>query len=161
MGKFVEKTGRVEKRETGFVLVTSKGRAYILRNPHLDPSEIQSFETHIASKLGLLVYIRGVLHKGSVLEPRLWRYDPHKRSTGRKTIVHVNQHKIRSNAKTGAREPVLTIKQGRTNRYAHEVTIDGPSKVVYSPDKPLACGARVWVETEAHVTIVPTSGSGS
>jgi hypothetical protein len=25
--------------------------------------------------------------------------------------------------------------------------------VIYSPDKPLSCGARVWVETNASVTV--------
>jgi hypothetical protein len=34
------------------------------------------------------------------------------------------------------------------------VEIKGPSKLVYSPDKPLSCGARVWVETEAEVEVV-------
>jgi hypothetical protein len=29
----------------------------------------------------------------------------------------------------------------RINRYAHEVIIHGPSRVVYRPDCPLACGA--------------------
>jgi hypothetical protein len=71
-----------------------------------------------------------------------------------KTIIHVNQHVIRRNQKTGSKDPVLTVKQGKTNRYAHEVSIDGPSKVVYSPDKPLSCGARVWVVTEAEVTLI-------
>lgn len=68
-----------------------------------------------------------------------------------KSIVHVNQHVIRANGKTGARDPCLTVKRGRTNRYAHEVTIDGPSRIVYSPDKPLACGAKVWIETQSEV----------
>lgn len=48
---------------------------------------------------------------------------------------------------------MLTIKQGRKNTYAHEVEVLGPSKVVYSPDCPLSCGARVWVETESPVII--------
>ena len=39
------------------------------------------------------------------------------------------------------------------NDYGHKVEILGPSKVVYSPDKPLSCGARVWIETEAEVKI--------
>jgi hypothetical protein len=43
-----------------------------------------------------------------------------------KTIIHVNQHVI---------------------------NILGPSKVVYSPDKPLSCGAKVWIETEAEVRV--------
>jgi len=71
-----------------------------------------------------------------------------------KTIVHVNQHAIRKNIKAEQREPVLTVKTYKSNTYAHEVKIDGPSKVVYSPDKPLSCGARVWIETESKVEIV-------
>lgn len=70
-----------------------------------------------------------------------------------KTIIHVNQHAIRSNIKKDEREPVLTVKTYKSNTYAHEVTINGPSKIVYSPDKPLSCGARVWIETEAEVEI--------
>jgi len=42
-----------------------------------------------------------------------------------KTIIHVNQHEIKANAKNGT-----------------------------SPDKPLSCGARVWIETQAEVEIV-------
>jgi hypothetical protein len=70
-----------------------------------------------------------------------------------KTIVHVNQHVVRSNIKTGAKEPVLTVKTYKSNTYANEVQINGPSKVVYSPDKPLSCGARVWIETESEVVV--------
>jgi hypothetical protein len=74
----------------------------------------------------------------------------------KKTIVHVNQHVIRANGKTGATAPVLTVKQGKTNQYAHEVRIQGPSKVVYRPAKPLSCGAKVWIETFGEVTLDPT-----
>ena len=70
-----------------------------------------------------------------------------------KTIIHVNQHVIKNNAKTGRKDPVLTVKTYKSNRYAHEVTIIGSSKVVYSPDKPLSCGAKVWIETENEVLI--------
>ena len=68
-----------------------------------------------------------------------------------KTKIHVNQHVVRSNKKHGKKEPVLTVKTYKSNRYAHEVEINGPSKVIYSPDKPLSCGARVWIETESEV----------
>ena len=68
-----------------------------------------------------------------------------------KTRIHVNQHKIRSNAKTGEREPVLTVKTYKTNTYCKTVNINGPCKVVYSPDNPLPCGAKVWIETEEGV----------
>jgi hypothetical protein len=67
-----------------------------------------------------------------------------------KTIIHVNQHVIRANAKNGTNDPALTVKTYKTNTYAHEVEIKGPSKVVYS-EKPLSCGARVWIETQAEV----------
>jgi hypothetical protein len=70
---------------------------------------------------------------------------------GMKTIVHVNQHVIKSNLKSGEVDPVLTVKTYKTNTYAHEVEITGPCKVIYSPDKPLSCGARVWIETQSEV----------
>ena len=68
-----------------------------------------------------------------------------------KTIIHVNQHKIKRNAKTGEREPVLTCKTYKSNDSAHEVMIDGPCRIIYRPNKPLSCGARVWIETESEV----------
>lgn len=71
-----------------------------------------------------------------------------------KTIIHVNQHAIRRNIKAEKPEPVLTVKTYKSNNYAHEVSIEGASRVVYSPHKPLSCGARVWIETEAPVTII-------
>lgn len=72
-----------------------------------------------------------------------------------KTIIHINQHVIRSNLKTGKREPVITVKTYQENKYCHTVKVDGPCTVVYCPDKPLSCGARVWIETESPVTINP------
>jgi hypothetical protein len=71
-----------------------------------------------------------------------------------KTIIHVNQHVIRANNKHGTNDPVLTVKTYKSNTYAHEVNIKGESKVVYSPQKPLSCGAYVWIETNAEVEIV-------
>lgn len=70
-----------------------------------------------------------------------------------KTIIHVNQHVIKANRANGANDPVLTVKTYKDNKYAHEVEIHGTSRVVYSPDKPLSCGAHVWIETYADVTI--------
>ena len=70
-----------------------------------------------------------------------------------KTIIHVNQHIIKSNRKNNTNEPCLTVKTYKDNTYGHEVIVDGPCKIVYSPDKPLSCGAKVWIETmdEVHV----------
>jgi len=71
-----------------------------------------------------------------------------------KTIIHVNQHVIKSNKKNGVNDPVLTVKTYKENRYAHEVEIKGDSRIVYSPNKPLSCGAHVWVEAHGEVTVV-------
>jgi hypothetical protein len=71
-----------------------------------------------------------------------------------KTIVHVNQHAIRRNIKAKTPEPVLTVKTYKSNTYAFAVELTGKSKVVYSPDKPLSCGARVWIETDEEVLIL-------
>lgn len=76
-----------------------------------------------------------------------------------KTVIHVNQHVIKANAKTGDNDPVLTVKTYKSNDYAHRVNIldeqgNVVARVVYSPDNPLSCGARVWIETENSVQIV-------
>lgn len=71
-----------------------------------------------------------------------------------KTYIHVNQHVVKSNSKNNESNPVLTVKTYNSNNYAHEVIIKGDSKVVYSPNKPLSCGAKVWIETESEIEIV-------
>ncbi len=75
------------------------------------------------------------------------------------TRIHVNQHQIARNRKTGETEPVLTVKTYKTNDYASTVEVldkDGQvaGRFVYSPDKPLSCGARVWFETNNAVMVV-------
>ena len=73
-----------------------------------------------------------------------------------KTYIHVNQHIIRANKKNKENNPVLTVKQGKKNTYCHEVSIKGPSTVVYSGNEKtlLPCGARVAVVTESDVEFV-------
>lgn len=67
--------------------------------------------------------------------------------------IHVNQHVIRRNARSGERQPPIRIKTYRTNVSADRARIEGPSAVVYRPERPLPCGARLWIETEAPVYI--------
>jgi hypothetical protein len=69
--------------------------------------------------------------------------------------IHINQHIIKRNKKTGEREPVITVKTYKSNDYASSVEILGTSRLIYSPDKPLSCGATVWIETDAEVKITP------
>ena len=68
-----------------------------------------------------------------------------------KKRIHINQHVIRANKKNGTHDPVITVKTSKNNHYTYAAEIDGLSRVVYSPDKPLSCGARVWIETDAPV----------
>lgn len=67
--------------------------------------------------------------------------------------IHVNQHNIRANAKNDDNLPPLTIKTSTANHKGYDATIYGSSRIVYSPDKPLPCGAKVWIETHAPVEV--------
>ena len=70
-----------------------------------------------------------------------------------KTVIHINQHVVKRNQKTGERNPVITAKTYKSNEYGYHVEIKGPCKLVYKPDNPLKCGARVWIETESEVEV--------
>lgn len=75
-----------------------------------------------------------------------------------KHVIHVNQHNIKSNITKGTDLPVITVKNYKENRYANNVTIyDKKGNVLlvvkYSPEKPLACGARVWIETDQNIEL--------
>lgn len=74
------------------------------------------------------------------------------------TKIHVNQHVIKANTKNGASDLPLTVKRGKSNTYGREVEIlddkgDVVAAVVYRPEHPLSCGARVWIETRNEVVI--------
>lgn len=75
-----------------------------------------------------------------------------------KTIIHVNQHIIKSNKKNNTQEPVLTVKTYKSNRYGSNVIIkdktgDEVARIIYRPDRPLSCGARCWIETTEDVFV--------
>lgn len=57
------------------------------------------------------------------------------------------------NAKDGGNRPVYTIKQGGRTRYAREVEISGPCRMVYDGSQ-LRCGARAWIETDAELRLI-------
>lgn len=67
--------------------------------------------------------------------------------------IHVNRHNIAANRKDGGNRTVFTVKTYKQNHKAHEVCIEGVSRLVYSPDKPLACGAVAWIETRGDVLV--------
>ena len=70
-----------------------------------------------------------------------------------KTIVHVNSQRIKQNQKHQQRQPVITVKRGKENRYGHEVEIPGGCRVVYRPESH-RCGAKVWIETLYEVEVI-------
>ena len=72
----------------------------------------------------------------------------------RKGIVkrlHVSQPLIRQNLKDGGSRPVLSVVTSKGTFHATTVDIRGSSRLVYSPKKPISCGARVWIETRAEL----------
>jgi hypothetical protein len=70
-----------------------------------------------------------------------------------KHYIHINQHVLKSNKKHGTNDPIITVKSYKDNRYGHEVVINGPCRIVYTPDKPLSCGATVYIVVEDGVEI--------
>lgn len=71
-------------------------------------------------------------------------------------IIHVNQHVIRHNNKYGNTLPACRVQESKSGkaRYCSEVVIDGPSRMVYRPNTPLSCGAKLWIETDAAVDLI-------
>lgn len=67
--------------------------------------------------------------------------------------IHVNRHIIDRNRKQGEREHPITVKKGRKNFYGSTVYVlddDGNvvATIMYRPDKPLSCGATLYIETK-------------
>lgn len=71
-----------------------------------------------------------------------------------KKRIHVDQHAIRHNAKEGTeKRPPISVKTYQNNHKTFAVEIEGPSELVYRPDHPLSCGAKLWIETDADVVL--------
>lgn len=64
--------------------------------------------------------------------------------------VSINGSIIRRNAMRGEDNPVIRIARSRSDnkpRYAHEIAIDQPCRLVYQPDGAIMkCGARLVIE---------------
>ena len=77
-----------------------------------------------------------------------------------KHIIHINQHNIKHNIKCPVedRKPVITNKTYKSNSYSNGLSIlhkgEVVAKIVYSPDKPLSCGARVWIECDSEIVTI-------
>jgi hypothetical protein len=69
-------------------------------------------------------------------------------------IIHINRNIIQQNAKHGRSEPVVRVEENGVVKYCMEVIIKGPSHMVYRPNKPRPCGAKLWIETDAEVEMI-------
>lgn len=75
--------------------------------------------------------------------------------------IHVNKHKIAANLKGKEHQPALAVRVGKEVLYGNEIYIDGPSRLVDAEQcgmRPLSCGARVYIETKAKVTVTENDG---
>ena len=61
--------------------------------------------------------------------------------------LHVDQHRIRKG------EPAMTVQTSRGPMKGSQVYVAGSSTLVQG-EKPLSCGARVWIETHGEVVIL-------
>lgn len=77
-----------------------------------------------------------------------------------KTRVHVNTHVIKANLKHNRVDPPISVSTYKGTTPCHNAKILCPhcngeaAEVIYSPRKPLSCGARVYIETKGNVTPV-------
>ena len=65
-------------------------------------------------------------------------------------IIHVNMNTIRSNKKHNKNDPPISVRKTQSGKptYCHSAEFDGFARVVYDPDNPLPCGARLWIEVD-------------
>ncbi|NEO89478.1 MAG: helix-turn-helix domain-containing protein [Moorea sp. SIO3G5] len=79
--------------------------------------------------------------------------------------INVNRNRIGSNNHKSPEErlPVISVKRSGNNNYGNQVEILGPCRIVYQPDQPLDCGARLWIETFSDIHFIggsfPASGA--
>lgn len=77
--------------------------------------------------------------------------------------IHVAQDAIRRNAKNGTSDPAIIVRRGQKATRHNELDLlddDGKviARIVYSPHKPLPCGARLWIEVPGKVAVTTEAG---
>ncbi|MGB3514679.1 MAG: DNA-binding protein [Microcoleaceae cyanobacterium] len=84
----------------------------------------------------------------------------HSRRYCGKNTVHFNRHHIKQNQKNKNTDKYVLSAQRGSGILAkgHEVEIHGPCRIVYRPEKPHSCGATVWIETLATVSVFDFEG---
>ena len=67
--------------------------------------------------------------------------------------IHVNQSNLRCRVNRTGKNPCYTVKHSGLTRWATEIEILGPSRLIERIDNPLSCGARLWIETTSEVLL--------
>ncbi len=72
--------------------------------------------------------------------------------------IHVNRNTLNSNRKHGRFDPAVTVRYSKGTEHGHVVVIyddegNEVARVIHS-EKPLSCGAKVWIETRQSVAIM-------
>lgn len=65
-------------------------------------------------------------------------------------IVTISRGVIDSNRKHHRYDPPISVRKTRSGPVVYRtnvLTLDAGARIVYSPDEPLSCGARLWIET--------------
>jgi hypothetical protein len=72
------------------------------------------------------------------------------------TRIHINRKKFDENRAKEKQDPIIAVHKGsRPPVYYDEVEITGACRMIYRPDKPLSCGAVLWIEVDPGVEIKP------
>lgn len=71
--------------------------------------------------------------------------------------IYINRHVIKANAAPGAtkQQPPITVYTRGKTYHGFGIRLFGVSHVVYRPEKPLRCGATVWIETKGALELYP------
>ena len=65
--------------------------------------------------------------------------------------IHVKRHASKRNAKNDTQEPICSIKNRGKTIKGYRVVFEGPA--IMTQNKPLGCGARVWIETRSRIVV--------
>ena len=75
--------------------------------------------------------------------------------------IHINRHTMTRNWKEDTFKEAIGVEYYEAGKkkkaYAHDVRITGPPRIIQS-QKPLSCGAKCWIETNADVELTTWEG---
>ena len=68
-------------------------------------------------------------------------------------MINIHKNLKQANDKQGRTVPGCRVEAKGKVGYGSQVDILGPSSMIYSPNKPRKCGAKLWIETDGEVVI--------